>query len=138
MDLAGLTPTLVAEVWHPIQLSPSGPSSRRGFRSHSFAIAQCELAAIASNLGGVACVGRRNLPSDTIPPDENFLEAVSKLLSTQQIEGDTYKFIMTQTGGTRKKAKAAVRVLRKRGIAIPTQERPSKPAAQSESKEIGE
>lgn len=111
VNLDGVTPGLVAEVWQSIQAAATHQVGRRPFRSPLFALQQCEAAAAAYGLEGVACVGRRQLPSTQEPLDTAFLEAVRRLLPGLQANPQPHKAIAAQLGCSPKMAKSAVRII---------------------------
>jgi hypothetical protein len=118
MNLGAITPELITDIWQPIQSLMAQPSLRRAFRKQQFVLDQCDAAAAAHDLEGVACVGKRQIQYETVPLDEIFVAAVSKLLSELSADNNADKTIAKRMGCSRSKVKSAIYTLRKRGIFV--------------------
>jgi hypothetical protein len=123
-DLISLNPEatsrpLVREVWQEIRNTSEQPKPR-AYRSHTFVLDRCQVAATAHGLAGVACVNRRQVAGGVAtPPDEGFLQSVNNLLVQAGVESDTVGFIATQLKCKRSRVKSAFHLLRRRGISVP-------------------
>ncbi|SRR6266568_1201249 len=119
-DLTAIHPSsidekLVSEVWGAIQ--SVAPSTKRPFRNPSFVIERCKDAAQTYGLAGLACVGRRGIPTGIpmVNLDLSFLAAVNELASKVPQGLDARQLIASQLNCSRGKVGRAISLLRFRG-----------------------